>query len=315
MINYYIIICGIILIPLGILILYIYNTNNQKQKQKQKIKMAKINGVAEKIKKIYNINSTEKTSHLVKLALKKPQYFNINYLDQSHSNSYELNPIKSNQNKLNQNKLNQNKLNQNKSNQIKSNQIKSNQNKSNKINGLDKINELDNVVTNDNFKDENKIINSYFTNKKLFEDIFFLRNKPIISSVESLGNFLDNNVLNKNNYNLLLKFQSGNNLDLNNMKKLKDLYIYANGKELIKIANSSEYEKIYNLIDSNVKIFLIENDITGEYYILHGETQKFEQTPNQIKKIFFANNKLNKNYDLISQYNIVSALFFVCTKI
>jgi hypothetical protein len=277
-------ICMIFVIPIStIAIMYINYIDKQNEKKKQKL--TKITNVAEKIKKIYNINSTEKTTHLIKLTIKRPQYFNVNELSET----------------------------------IKTNKT----NDTNKMSEFYKLNREKKITDSSG---DTKIINSYFANKKMFEEIFYYKNKVVINDIESLGIFLNDNLANNKNYNLLLKFESnekknhdkfnfdlGFGLDFNTNSN--NLYIYANGKELIKIVNWSEYEKIYNLIDSNDKIFLIENDVTNEYYIIHGDIIRIKQTPKQIKKIFFNGNESNKNFELISKFDTMNILFFICTKI
>ena len=160
-------------------------------------------------------------------------------------------------------------------------------------------------------KISNGIIEDYIYNKKIFEELFVNNdNSPKIRNLKDFHKFQEQNIITKNliKYNVLLKFFTND----------KYMYIFVTGSEFIKIKNYEEYDKICELLEKNIDIFLIRQ-ITkdGEKYnITHGGLSSSNFDIKQLTDTFFKNKQnINKNFKLLSNFDNVNIYFYVSTQI
>jgi hypothetical protein len=153
------------------------------------------------------------------------------------------------------------------------------------------------------------IIDSYIYSKKMFNNIFTDENsKYKINDLNTFNIFCQNNMNNKNEYNILLKFYSKIGLNEYN-------YILVKKNNLIKIKHNEDYDKICNCIYIKNKIFLLKNS-SNDHFIFNGDYIKQNIDSQQIKKIFFPNKNYDDyNYNMLKKYNYIQIIFFVCVKI
>jgi hypothetical protein len=169
-------------------------------------------------------------------------------------------------------------------------------------------NELKKLSTDTN---SNKIIESFIYNKKLFVELFVGKNdKYIISNLENFYEFQKKSILEENSikYNILLKFTEKNNCQ----------YIFVNNSDLIKIKKYEEYEKITQLLEKNIDIFLIRKNTENieKYFVTYGGYVNCKIDSNQLEQTIFKNKQSDgKNYKLLSGFDNVKIYFYVCTQI
>lgn len=165
----------------------------------------------------------------------------------------------------------------------------------------------------DNSKIAQNITKIYLSVKQKYYNTFINKknNNYYINNLIEFNQFHKNNLC--TDLNILIKFY---NSDIANNNKY--IFMFVNGNQIIKITQSEKYDKITSMIEQNGGIFLLENEkINNEYYVCYGSYIQSKTNQDEIKNIFFTNisdPKTNKNYQLLSKYNLIKIYFYISGK-